>query len=215
MKCARCQDTYWVCELGADHQRIPFTAPTPSKGKFANSPPLILSSSSPGSDYETYVPTGQDVGLIDRVNNVDFCPAFNCISDALHRNVIMALCRIWDTRADTANLTRLASEFRDPKVIADLVSIGCKVDASQLKKWLTEIDAVSKSDELSALMRARHRALAHTPSPNVLYKGKARIAEYGDERKVMEKTIPLVEQAGAFIGYSCVMPFDEPAADSA
>ena len=161
------------------------------------------------ASYETYVPTGEGVGLIDRVNNADFNPAFNCISDALHRNVIMALCRIWDTRADTANLTRLASEFRDPKVIGDLVSIGCKVDASQLKKWPTEIDAVSKSDELSALMRARHRALAHTPSPNVLYKGKARIAEYGDERKVMEKTIPLAEQAGAFIGYSYVMPFEE------
>jgi hypothetical protein len=54
--------------------------------------------------YETFVPTGQDGGLIDRVNAVEIYPAFNIISDALHINSIMALCRIWDTRRDTANL---------------------------------------------------------------------------------------------------------------
>jgi len=59
--------------------------------------------------YETYVPSGQDASLIDRVNKVAFYPAFNIISDSLHRNVILALCRIWDTRPDTANL-RLCQE---------------------------------------------------------------------------------------------------------
>jgi hypothetical protein len=71
-----------------------------------------------------------------------------------------------------------------------------------LKKWLGEINAVNNSAELSALRRARHRAIAHTPTPNKPYQGKARVARYGDERKIMERTMPLVEQAGAFIGYS-------------
>jgi AbiU2 len=106
--------------------------------------------------YETYVPSGQDAGLIDRVNKSDFYPAFNVISDALHRNVIVTLCRIWDTRTDTANLNSLADEFRDPKVLADLMAIGHQVDPQHLGKWLTEIDMVSKSDELLALRRARH-----------------------------------------------------------
>jgi AbiU2 len=159
--------------------------------------------------YETYVPSGQDAGLIDRVNKSDFYPAFNVISDALHRNVIVTLCRIWDTRTDTANLNSLADEFRDPKVLADLRAIGHQVDPQHLGKWLTEIDMVSKSDELLALKRARHRAIAHTATPNEPYRGKARGAEYGDERKVIEWTIPLVERAGTFIGYSYVSGFDE------
>jgi hypothetical protein len=54
--------------------------------------------------YETYVPSGQDATLIDRINKVDFYPAFNIISVSLHQNVIMTLCRIWDTRTDTADL---------------------------------------------------------------------------------------------------------------
>jgi AbiU2 len=159
--------------------------------------------------YETYVPSGQDAALIERVNKADYHPAFNIISDALHREVILGLCRVWDTRADTANLNRLADEFRDAKVIAELKSIGHAVDPGILSNWLAEIDAGSTSDELLALRRARHRALAHTATPNEPYKGKARVAAYGDERKLMERTIPLVEQAGAFIGYSYVSPFAE------
>jgi hypothetical protein len=159
--------------------------------------------------YETYVPSGQDPDLINYVNDADLYPAFNVISDALHRNVIMALCRVWDTRADTANLNRLADEFRDSKVLAEPERGGDKIDATQLRKWLAEIDALNKSDELLALRRARHRALAHTATPNEPYKGRARVAEFGDERRLIEKTIPLVEQAGAFIGYSYAVPFYE------
>jgi hypothetical protein len=86
---------------------------------------------------------------------------------------------------------------------------GHVIDSGQSNKWLSEIDAVNKSDELLALKRARHRAIAHTASPNTAYQGKARVAQYGDERKIIERTIPLVEQAGAFIGYSYVRPYDE------
>jgi hypothetical protein len=157
--------------------------------------------------YETYVPSGQDVTLIERMNKVDFYPAFNVISDALHRNVIMTLCRIWDTRRDTADLNSLAEEFRDPQVISDLNALGHIIDPGQLSKWHGEIDAVNKSDELLALKRARHRAIAHTATPNEPYRGKARITQYGDERKIIERTIPLVEQAGSFIGYSYVSPY--------
>jgi hypothetical protein len=157
--------------------------------------------------YETFVPTGQDAALIDRINEVDFYPAFNVISDSLHQSVIVTLCRIWDTRRDTADLNSLADIFGDATVIADLAAAGHTVDPGQLSKWLSEIDAVNKSHELAALKRARHRAIAHRATPNEPYKGAARIAQYGDERTIIEKTIPLVEQAGAFIGYSYVTPY--------
>ena len=49
-----------------------------------------------------------------------------------------------------------------------------------------------------------NRALAHTPSPNEAYRGKARVAMYGDERRVMEWTMPLAERANDLIGYAYV-----------
>lgn len=159
--------------------------------------------------YETYVPSGQNAALIERVNKSDYYPAFNVISDALHRETILGLCRIWDTRKDTANLNRLAGEFRDKQVLADLLSSGRSMDPSALAKWLAEIDTGSKSDELLALRRARHRALAHTATPNEPYKGEARVTVYGDERKLLERTIPLVEEAGKFIGYSYLQPLND------
>jgi hypothetical protein len=127
--------------------------------------------------YETFAPTGQDATLIDRINNVDFYPAFNIISESLHASAIATLCRIWDTRADTADLNGLAVEFCDAKVIADLAAAGHVVVPGQLNKWLAEIDAANKSDELLALKRARHRAIAHTATPNEPYRGKARVAQ--------------------------------------
>jgi hypothetical protein len=157
--------------------------------------------------YETYVPTGQDATLIDRINKVDFYPAFNVISESLHQSVIVTLCRIWDTRRDTADLNSLADAFGDATVIVDLAAAGLAIDPRQLNKWLSEIDAVNKSDELAALKRARHRGIAHRATPNVQYQGAARVAQYGDERIIIEKTIPLVEQAGAFIGYSYMTPY--------
>jgi hypothetical protein len=53
--------------------------------------------------HETFVPSGQDAVLIDRINKMNLHPAFNIVSDSLHRSVIVTLCRIWDTRKDTAN----------------------------------------------------------------------------------------------------------------
>jgi hypothetical protein len=159
--------------------------------------------------YETYLPTGKDPDLIHRVNGASVHPAFNIISDALHRNALMALCRIWDARDDTANLNSLASELRKPKVVCDLVNAGHKISAPQLRAWLSEIGKAKNSTELSALMRARHRALAHTANPNKQYKGKARPANFGDERRVLEQTISLVEKAASFVGYSHFTPFHE------
>jgi hypothetical protein len=145
--------------------------------------------------YETFFPSGQDADLIARVNKSDFHQAFNIISDSLHRNAIMALCRIWDTNPDSANLNSLARMFGNTQVLADLARASNTIDPQQMKKWQADVAKVKNSDELEASMMARHTALAQTASPNKGYKGKARAAVYGDERRVMEWTIPLVERA--------------------
>ena len=114
------------------------------------------------------------------MNNADFYPAFNIISDSLHRNAILALCRIWDTQSDSANLNSLAKMFSNSQVLADLSRAGHRVDPRQIAKWQADVAKVRDSEELKALMTARHRALAHTANPNRGYKGKARVAVYGD-----------------------------------
>lgn len=157
--------------------------------------------------YETYVVSARDAALIKAVNQSGIHPAFNVISDALHREVILGLCRIWDRRPDTANLNKLASEFRSKAVRADLERTGHIADPDALNRWCAGVANGSKSEELSALKRARDRALAHTATPNQPYKGRARVAQYGAERKVLELTTPLVEQAAQFIGYSYLSPF--------
>jgi hypothetical protein len=157
--------------------------------------------------YETYVPSAKDAALIERINKSGVHPAFNAISDALHRETILGLCRIWDTRRDTANLKQLAAKFRDAKVLAGLRGDGHTIPPTALEKWLAAVDSGSKCEEFLALKRARDRALAHTATPNQPYTGNAQGAKYGDERKMLERTIPLVETAGNFIGYSYVAPF--------
>lgn len=92
-------------------------------------------------------------------------------------------------------------------MLAELAAAGHAVDPAQMSRWLSEVEAVSKSNELAALKRARHRAIAHRATPNTPYQGLARLAQYGDERIVIEQTIPLVEQAGIFIGYSYLSPY--------
>jgi hypothetical protein len=168
------------------------------------------------ASYETYVPSGQDAALIDRMNKTDYYPAFNVISDALHRNVLSALCRIWDTRggnprlSDTADLSAVGAAFCDPVVISDLASVGHVVDPAKMSKWFADVDVVRGSDELLGVKTARHNAIAHTASPNpprIRHNRQARQMLYGYERKVIEWTIPLVEQAGAFIGYSYMTPY--------
>jgi hypothetical protein len=157
--------------------------------------------------YETYVPTGQDINLIDRINKTDFYPAYNIISEALHINAILTLCRLWDSKKETASLCQLASKFC--RSMDELSKAGHKIHPQKIDKWLRDVEAGNKSGELLALRRIRHRALAHRADPNNTYTGKARNAVYGDERKVLEMTIPLIIEAGSFIGIVDTVPVDK------
>jgi hypothetical protein len=47
----------------------------------------------------------------------------------------------------------------------------------------------------------RDNWLAHSASPDSEYRGTARAEVYGDERKVIEMTIPFVKEINSIIGY--------------
>jgi len=155
--------------------------------------------------YETFVPSARNAKLIDRVNKTQIYTAFNVISDSLHRNAVMSLCRIWDSRRDTASLNCIARQLRKKGS-----SLFQSVLATAREAWLKEMGRVGRSTEMQALRRARDRALAHTATPNVGYRGKASILKYGDERIVMEWTIALVEELNEFVDYYDLEPSAVP-----
>lgn len=141
--------------------------------------------------YEVFSPTGIDEALVSRVSQTGLHPEFNIVSDALHRGAILALCRIWDTNKDTAKIDILES----------WIEKNCKDERSlPARQWLKEVRDVRQSDELAALKRARNRALAHTARTE--YSGPARVAQYGDERRVLDRTITLVENTNKFLTIS-------------
>jgi hypothetical protein len=159
--------------------------------------------------YETFKPTGSDRRLIARVNGTGFHPAFNAISDALHREIILALCRIWDPTKNTSNINWLVREICKPHLLNSYSQLQQDAIKKCHPRWQLTIQKTNNSARLKALKRARDRALAHSATPNQPYLGKARVAKYGDERGLIEITSALIEEINAAIGYSYVKPFKE------
>lgn len=147
--------------------------------------------------YELFAPTGQDRSLIDHVNATGLNPGFNIISDALHREAIAALCRIHEQDRATTNLQSVAKTARKAvgrESVDAVVAIEDKADA------------LRRSPEFRALLRLRNEVIAHTADQSTRYHGQARGALYGDERFVVESTIPLIEELNALLGM--VPPID-------
>jgi hypothetical protein len=149
--------------------------------------------------FEVFRPSGQDKHLVKQVNSVGINAGHNAISDALHQGTILTLCRLWDERSDVASIPQAANQLK--RSVDAIEEIGHLVDRKLLRPWTDEVKAYNQSEELRALKLARDRAIAHTAAPNREYLGKSRRSVYGDERKVLEMTIPLVERLNRLIGY--------------
>jgi hypothetical protein len=159
--------------------------------------------------YETFKPTGSDRRLIARVNGAGFHPAFNAISEALHRETILALCRIWDPTKNTSNINWLVREICKSHLLSSYSQSQQDAIKKGHPRWQLTIEKTNNSARFKALKRARDRAFAHSASPNQPYLGKARVAKYGDERRLIEITSALIEEINAAIGYWYVKPFKE------
>lgn len=151
---------------------------------------------------ELFQLTSKDSDLIKQVNSAGANPGFNVISESLHKGVILALCRIWEIDSISANVPSLAKKLGKDQVVRELEEGGRAIDRSELASWQRTVRDARDSEELKALVRLRNSAIAHTQSPQRLYVGKARRAQYGDERNVLQLTIPIVERGNALIGYS-------------
>jgi AbiU2 len=151
--------------------------------------------------YEVFVPAARDATLIDEVNAARVHPGFNAVCLALHGSAILALCRLWDTDRRAAHIPKAATMMRQRSVLeAIAASSGECPDPGQLAAWQQDVEAVQASEELKALRRARDRFIAHTANPNSKeHPRQARQSEYGDERRLLEMTIPIVERLDHFL----------------
>lgn len=138
--------------------------------------------------------------MIDRVNAVEVNPGHNVVSDALHRETVGALCRVWDSTRGTASIPQLAKRLRKPAGISEVEKTYGPIDRQELAKWLDDVKEVEDSEELEALETVRHMYLAHDADKNHPYKGNARVAVYGDERKILDASIPIAEFANRMMG---------------
>jgi hypothetical protein len=151
--------------------------------------------------FETFRTSGQDKALIDHVNSIGINAGHNAISHSLHEGTILALCRLWDERGDVASIPQAAKRLRRSSFVSAIEAAGHTVDRSLLQSWIGAIKSYIGSIELDALKSLRDRDIAHTSDPNRVYLGKARRLVYGDERKVLEMTIPLVGDLNRLVGY--------------
>jgi hypothetical protein len=160
------------------------------------------------ANYEVFVPTARNKDVIERVNSGGVHPGFNVISASLHHVVLICVCRIWDNDRKVASIWSLKRKLESSGLITELAKRDAGIDTARIAAWSKAVVAVGESDELRAVQATRNLWLAHTAAPDRLYQGNARQEVYGDERKVIESTVPLVEEANALIGYT-FFPFPE------
>lgn len=81
---------------------------------------------------------------------------------------------------------------------------GAVSDQGALLAWLTDVEAFEKSEELKALREFRNVSLAHRADPNrpdARIKRQARHVVHGDERKVLDATVGLVDRLNVLVDY--------------
>lgn len=154
--------------------------------------------------YEVYVPTGQNQKVIDSVNSKKVHEAFNVISEALQLSVISALCRIWDNTKSTSGINKVVTGLHKAPALVR--------DNTAYLQWLKDVEEVEQSEEFQALRGFRHNGLSHRCDPNLpdprSLSGVRRVL-YGDERKILEKTILIVNQVNQLIGQPQDVDFDK------
>lgn len=146
------------------------------------------------ANYEVFGLAARDHQLIDRVNRIPSPGgghAFNVVSDALQLAVIGTLCRLWDKRRDAAHIPNIAKRLeRNPALVSDQAA---------LPRWLKEVETMQHFEPLVTLRGYRNVGLSHTSDPNLpdprsLQHPRGRRVVHGDERKVLEATIPIVRE---------------------
>lgn len=152
---------------------------------------------------EIFAPSGLDTEFINRVNSRQIHEGFNVVSEALELGVITILCRIWDKTRGTARIAEVAKRLhKNPGLVSDQALCA---------EWQANVEKIEKSEELKVLRGFRNVGLAHKCDPNApdpRSKSNTRRMQYGDARRVLDATLPIVNELNDLIGSNYPINFD-------
>ncbi|MBN9529809.1 MAG: hypothetical protein J0H82_26615 [Alphaproteobacteria bacterium] len=134
----------------------------------------------------------------------------------LHQGAILSLTRAWDGKKGTGSLPALATQLRLAAKNASVLQLiaaargddGRRRFAVDANRLADRIDQETAGEEVKALARLRHEFLAHArfDAPEAA----GRWAEVGDERKLLERTVPLVDELYLLVHGSWEVGFGVP-----
>jgi hypothetical protein len=127
---------------------------------------------------------------------------YSAVMEALERETILALCRMWDSHKRTARIPVIADELRQTETLKAIeAKRGTKPPKSEIKTWQRRVSAVLDSKELGILRDFRNQGLAHTESPSEACPSGPHLYRFGHERAVLDPRVEIVDQLNRFFGY--------------
>jgi vacuolar-type H+-ATPase subunit I/STV1 len=147
--------------------------------------------------------------------------AFNVFRRGLHQFEIVRLCALWDspkvTKEDKKK-KKIPTEESIPTII-ELIDLPEAIEAlakeiqrqwpdsdddkhaheqaqrarDELRKAIADVRKISKSPMLRSTMNVRHKHLAHSLTKTKLEKKRVALMKYGHERKLLSKSLLIVE----------------------
>jgi hypothetical protein len=154
--------------------------------------------------------------LSSQIRYAHAADAFKAFRAGLHRFEIVRLCALWDPAKDDKK--NIPTEESIPTIV-ELIDLNDAIDAlaqqtreqwpaaddyefaskqaqrarDELRKAIKDVRKISKSSMLRSTMNVRHKHLAHSLTKTKLEKKRVAPMKYGHERKLLSKSLPIVE----------------------
>lgn len=127
----------------------------------------------------------------EKYNDTYEARALGMIHDSLHISLVIALMRMYDNDKKSASIPALINLFKSNELIGALKNLS-NAQRTQIDTWLKELDIHyndTKEDiTFLSLKNLRNHVLSHIDQN----KSKIHGAKYGQEEKLLNRTIPIV-----------------------
>lgn len=101
--------------------------------------------------YEAYKPAASNRALIERYNDSYAAWTFNTIRESLHRELVLTLIRLWDTRTDVASIPAVMERLESDSTVSAL----CREAAGSAARLAKGSCILNDNPEIAALIRQK------------------------------------------------------------
>ncbi|WP_444565358.1 AbiU2 domain-containing protein [Aliihoeflea sp.] len=145
-----------------------------------------------------------DTDLLGRLGASQAIHPVGRATSILHQGAVLALMRVWDAKKKTGSLPALARDLRQAagdagffqKMVVDRGEAAAQSFMRDAVAYAIRIEEECKSPERRGLKQLRDETLAHSRYDDPEGDDSA---AFGDERRLLERTVPLVDQLSEFI----------------